>query len=319
MSKRIFALAATLLLVFCCTFAAAEGEPDPNARFRGIPTIELDGSTYRLNRRLTTILLMGIDKTSGSGEANALYRSGGQADFLALLVIDDSVKRISMIQINRDTMVQLDVLNVLGEVSGKRTGQICLSYALGPGGEKSCEMTADAVSRLLNNTPVNYYVAMSMDGIASLNDALGGVTVTLEDDFSAFDPAMTAGTTLTLQGAQAEYYVRGRYGVGDQSNISRLARQRTYMNAALDTLKARLAENTDFLKVLNAQLEPYLTVSLSRGALYNMGEKASRYAFSPIYELSGEALTGESGFMEFYVHEESLRRLLADVLYEKVG
>jgi len=113
--------------------------------------------------------------------------------------------------------------------------------------------------------------------------------------------------------------VRGRYGVGDQSNISRLARQRNYMNAALDVLKARLAENTDFLKVLNAQLEPYLTNSLSRGALYNMGEKAGRYEFAPIIELSGESRTGENGFMEFYVQEESLRRLLAEVLYEKVG
>lgn len=308
------------LLICCSAFAETiSGEPDPNARFRGIPTFELDGSIYRLNRRLTTILLMGIDKTSDSDTSAGLYRTGGQADFLALLVIDDSKKSISMIQINRDTMVHLDVLNVLGEVTGKRTGQICLSYALGPGGEKSCEMTADAVSALLNNTPVNYYVSMSMDGIAGLNDALGGVTVTLEDDFSAFDPSMTAGATLTLHGMQAEYYVRGRYGVGEQSNVSRLARQRNYMYAALETLKAQLGENPDFLKALHTQLEPFLTGSLSRGALYNMGEKASRYEFSPIYELSGESRTGEGGFMEFYVHEEALRRLLADVLFEKVG
>ncbi len=32
---------------------------------------------------------------------------------------------------------------------------------------------------------------MSLDGISVLNDLAGGVTVRLEDDFSAADPAMT--------------------------------------------------------------------------------------------------------------------------------
>lgn len=41
---------------------------------------------------------------------------------------------------------------------------------------------------------------MSLDGISVLNDLAGGVTVTLEDDFSAEDPAMTRGTTLSLHG-----------------------------------------------------------------------------------------------------------------------
>ncbi len=38
---------------------------------------------------------------------------------------------------------------------------------------------------------IDFYLAMSLDGISVLNDLAGGVTVTLEDDFSAADPAMT--------------------------------------------------------------------------------------------------------------------------------
>lgn len=49
---------------------------------------------------------------------------------------------------------------------------------------------------------VDFYVAMNMDGISELNDLAGGVTVTLEDDFSSIDPAMTKGTTLTLPGGK---------------------------------------------------------------------------------------------------------------------
>ena len=49
----------------------------------------------------------------------------------------------------------------------------------------------DAVSRLLQGENIDFYLAASLD-ISVLNDLAGGVTVTLEDDFSAADPqAMT--------------------------------------------------------------------------------------------------------------------------------
>lgn len=315
MINRILSLIVLFLLLFT---ALAETEPDPNARFRGIPTLEMEDGLYRLNRRLTTVLLIGVDKTSNSPESTA-YRSGGQADFLVLLVVNDAQKRISAIQINRDTMVPLTVLNVLGEVSGTRTGQICLSYAYGPGGAESCDLTADAVSALLNDTPINYCISMNMDGIAVLNDALGGVTVTLDDDFSAFDPIMTSGQTLTLNGMQAHYYVRSRLGVGDESNISRLVRQRNYMSAAVDALKKQVSANKNFIHSLQDSLSEYLFTDLSRGALYNLGDKAARYEITSLYEIEGEAHLGESGFVEFYRNEAALDRLIADLLYEKVG
>ena len=115
-AKRILRMFALwLLLVSLCAGAHAETVVgDPNARFAGIPTLELDGVTYRLNRRLTTILLMGVDQTAEQ-QQEANYRNGGQADFLALVVVNDSQKTIHVIQINRDTMVELKVLSVLGE------------------------------------------------------------------------------------------------------------------------------------------------------------------------------------------------------------
>lgn len=175
------------------------------------------------------------------------------------------------------------------------------------------------MSALLNDTPIHYYVSMNMDGISTLNDALGGAEVTLEDDFTAFDSSMTAGTTLTLHGNQAEYFVRARYDVGDQTNLSRQKRQRTYMNAALTALKARVHENGSFIKSLYAQLEDRLCTDLSRGAIYNLGEKATRYEFLSIENLSGEARQGESGFMEFYPDEDALKHLLVQTLYEKAA
>lgn len=306
-----------LLFALSLNFAQAEIFNDTNARFRGIPSLEVDGRTYRLNRHMTTLLLIGVDQTDAQAQASA-YRSGGQADFLALVAVDDARKRISVIQINRDTIVDMTVLNVLGEATGTRSGQICLSHAFGDGAERSCELTVDAVSALLNDTPIDNYIAMNMDGIAALNDALGGVSVTLEDDFTAFDPEMRAGTTLTLRGRQAEYYVRARYSVGDQSNAARLVRQRAYIDAAADRLREGMGQGRSYIEKVYASVEPYLVSSISRGALFNIADKAGRYTLQPILELTGTNRVGESGFMEFHPDESALRELIASVLYEPV-
>ena len=313
---RVFVL-WLLLVSFCAGAQAGTVVGDPNARFAGIPTLELDGVTYRLNRRLTTILLMGVDKTAEQ-QQEANYRNGGQADFLALVVVNDSQKTIHVIQINRDTMVELTVTNALGEAIGTRTGQLCLSYAFGDGGESSCKMTADAVSKLLNDTPINYYVTMNLDGIVALNDALGGVEVTIEDDFSALDPTLVMGETITLHGKQAEHFARGRLLVGDQSNLSRLRRQRAYIRAATAVLREKLEENPNYIRTLYSQLEPYLNLSLSRGAFYNLADKAGRYELQSITEITGETRVGEFDFVEFYPDEDSLKRVLIDALYDRV-
>ena len=86
----------------------------------------------------------------------------------------------------------------------------------------------EAVEGLLLGESIDFYVAMNMDGISELNDLAGGVTVTLEDDFSSIDPAMAKGTTLTLHGDQAETFVRSRMTVGDGTNASRMERQEAF-------------------------------------------------------------------------------------------
>lgn len=52
-----------------------------------------------------------------------------------------------------------------------------------------------------------------MDGIVEMNDLLGGVTVTVEDDFSQVDSSLVMGKRVTLTGQQALTFVRSRRGV----------------------------------------------------------------------------------------------------------
>ena len=282
------------------------------------PTIQVDGETYRLRRHLTTILLMGIDRASNAEVGNS-YRNGGQADFLRLLIIDPNEKLIRQIPIDRDTMTPITILGVLGNRTGTRTERISLSHGFGKGQEDSCLLTAEAVSNLLYDVPVDFYIALNMDGISELNDLLGGVEITLEEDLTALDPGMAKGTTLTLTGEQAEEFVRGRMSVGDGTNASRMKRQQQYMNAAQKKLKAMLQGDSGKAGEIFDGLEPYLITSFTRGRLINEAAAAKDYAIEAPIEIAGEHSVDKEGFMQFVADEEELQKIVLSIFYEKIN
>ena len=278
--------------------------------------MEIGGEPYRRRDELTTILLMGIDRASDATVIG--YRNGGQADFLRLLVIDPTADTLTQIGIDRDTMTPITILGVLGDRSGVRTAQVSLSHGFGDGGAQSCEFTVDAVSNLLLGTQIDFYIALDLDGISVLNDLVGGVEVTLEDDFSALDPMMTKGTTLTLHGDQAEYYVRSRMNIGIGTNEARMARQETYIAALSALIDERVHGNKDFVGELYDALEPYLTTNMTRGRLINEAWAARDYARGETVSLAGTHQVGSDGFMQFYIDETALEQTVLSQFYEKL-
>ena len=206
----------------------------------------------------------------------------------------------------------------MGNRSGVRTAQVSLSHGFGDGKEQSCELTVEAVSNLLLGMPIDFYVAMNLDGIASLNDMVGGVTVTLADDFSARDPAMTKGTTLTLHGEQAEIYVRRRMDVGAGTNEARMARQEQYVSNLLMQMDACMQNDQNFSGALFDALSSYLTTSMSRGRLINVAVMAKDYVRIEPMSISGEHKVGSDGFMQFYADDASLYQAVLALFYEEM-
>lgn len=289
---------------------------DLTGRFASKGTIEHAGVTYRERDRITTLLLLGIDAVSSS--QLGLYRSGGQADFVFLLVLDAEAKTITPLQIDRDTMTEITILGVLGHVAGERVWQICLSHAFGNTTKISDGLTAQAVSGLLLEKPMDETLSMRMDGIEVLNDSVGGVRVTLEEDFSEYDPQMTKGTTLTLQGVQAEYFTRNRMGVGSETNVERMNRQRMYIQGLFEALKARIEEDEGFVNALLDAIAPYMESTMNRGKIINVLWKIRDYTLMPTQTLSGEYATGRDGFVEFYPDEQALCAQVVALFYEPV-
>ena len=267
------------------------------------------GQTEKLRRQLKTILFIGIDgedEIPHYGEDDLVpFINDQQADFLMLMVVDDINRKVDLIQINRDTMTYVPWLGVTGEVGGYAYEQIALSHNFGSGLKDSCINTCSAVSRLLFKAPVDHYVMLSMGAVPVLNDAIGGVTVTVEDDMSSIDPAFTPGSTVTLIGDQALRFVRARMGVGDGTNISRMRRQRAYMNGYIEQAKAAFAADAEILFETVECLGRYMLTDMSTEAMAALTTSISTYEKMPIYTPAGESVHGEE-FMEFYPYTEEM-------------
>ena len=275
--------------------------------------VEYNGTIYEERTGLTNLLLMGIDREDGSWSYGA--RQGGQADFLMLVVIDHEAKTISRLQIDRDTMTPVKTVGVLGNDTGFLTMQICLSHGYGADEKARCLNACAAVETLLQEVEIDGYIAMNLDAIGLFNDALGGVTVTVQDDFSSYDPQMVPGATLKLTGEQAETFVRSRMNVGDGTNEARMARQNAYMTAAVEVLQARMGEDASFVGTLLDRMGDSVTSSMSRGQLLNEANRAYHYEILPTTRLDGTYEIGSDGFMEFHVSDGATHDWVMQTLF----
>lgn len=274
-----------------------------------------NGTAYARREDLETVLLLGVDKFEG--ETPEGYLNNQQTDFLLLLVMDKENETCTPIQLNRDTMTQIQILGVTGEPAGTFTGQLALAHTYGSGEEDSCENTVLAVENLLYGVGIDHYVSLTMDGVALLNDLVGGVTVEVLDDFSGIDDSLVQGETVTLQGQQALTYVRSRGGLEDSSNLRRMERQRQYLSALQQQLKAAVQQEDGFTLDALLQLNEYMVSDCTVDQLSDLGDSLAAYQVSDILTTPGDAQEGEE-YMEFTVDEAALQQLVMDVFYEPV-
>ena len=190
-------------------------------------TIEWNGKRYTYNNNLINILFLGIDHAN---DIDTSYMPGdaGQADCIMLLSLDKETKEGRILQINRNTMTQIDTYDSTGSAFGTVNAQLATQYAYCIGGSRSCWATEKTVKKLLYNLPISGYFALSVDGIPEINDALGGVTVEMTEEDAAINPAFEAGKEVCLKGADAENYVRYRDTNAFNSNEGRMQRQVKY-------------------------------------------------------------------------------------------
>ena len=103
-------------------------------------TLTYGDQTYPIKKNLNTVLLIGTDSDEAyvpKEDTLQDYYNYSQADFLMLLVQDPEENTTQVIQLNRDTMMDVPWLDVLGNYGGTRFQQICLAFNSGDGGRAS--------------------------------------------------------------------------------------------------------------------------------------------------------------------------------------
>lgn len=276
---------------------------------------EYNGVEYVKNEDVESFLILGLDKFEDAIN-NDSYNNDQRADFLMLLVFDNSEKKFTAVHLNRDTMVNMNVLGVAGQKIGTVNKQLALAHTYGNGRDVSCRNTADAVSELLNGVKVNHYLSITMDAVPILNDLLGGVEVTVLDDFSGIDDTLIKGETVTLHGDHALTYVRERYGLEDSSNSTRMVRQRQYMTAVYDKAMLEIENDDNFVIEASSKLADYIVSDRSVNQLQEIAKKLSQYKFTEIETLKGESVV-KDGLMEFRPDADSIDKIVFELFYKK--
>lgn len=309
------------LLVLLIALSQSQPEQPPpvfgslEGRFDSDVTLELKGETLRYRENeITNYLIIGVDNENVSQVTG--HQSGGQADFLVVLSIDRIHRSITPIMLDRDAMVEVQTYGVFGDPAGSRIMQLCLAQAYSGADLSGSSNTVQAVETLLQGIKIHHYVVVDMAAIPLLNDTIGGVEVTLYDDFTVLDPTMTKGTTLRLQGKQAEFFVRGRMVIADGSNASRMARQQQYLSGLLTQFRRAVKGNQFKLnEVLNA-LRGHMISDAADGTLLQDVNAYDDYEWNAMRLLSGEHAVDEYGFAEFWVDETALKQLVADIWFK---
>lgn len=275
-----------------------------------------EGKYYIPRKNLQTILLMGLDKFEYS-QSSLAYTNKMQSDFLMLLVIDNDAKTIQGLHLNRDTMTQIRRIGFGGSEAGTFVGQLALAHTFGSGGSDSCLNAVRAVSNLLDGVAVDHYLTLTMDAVSVINDAVGGVGLTLKEDMTALNPMWEEGAEITLLGEDSLKFVRARMQVGDGLNASRMKRQEQYLNAFYEKLMEKNREDDDFLgKVLlkvNDDFQSDLTVT----QLDKLGQLLAECELEPFQSIAGKTVEGEE-FYEFHVDEEDLQRTVLSLFYKEM-
>lgn len=276
-----------------------------------------DGKVYEYNEDILTFLIMGIDKEGQVKESKDAV-SGGQADALFLVVANPDDKSIRMIAVNRDTMTDVQMYGYSGTNQTVKA-QIAAQHGFGDGREKSCELTRDAVSRLFYDLPIHGYAAINMGAVSKLNDAVGGVTITVPEDMTKVKKAWNEGAEITLLGKDAYTYVRWRDMNVFESSRSRLARQKQYLGAFVRQAKAAVKEDITLPITLYSELSKYMVTDISMEEIAYLASQLLSYDFrsDAVYTLEGTTRMGEK-HEEFYPDTDALKDLMIQVFYREV-
>ncbi len=274
------------------------------------------GKIYEYNDEILTFYVMGIDKKSVDDDSAITM---GQSDANFLITLNPKTKEMNVIAINRDTMIDLVVYDYGGSYVETRRGQLALQHAYGRNDVESAEHQMNAISQLFYGIPINGYVSLKLESIPVINDSVGGVTVTCNEDLTEKNSQLYEGATVNLVGNMAYDFVQERTKTYEGAR-RRLERQKIYIKSFVETAKTKIkGGNLTLIYDLYNALSSYMCTNLTVDQAAYLASIAKDYKFdiNNIRSLEGETVQGER-YEEFNVDDEYLQDLIVEIFYSEV-
>lgn len=230
-----------------------------------------------------SILLMGVDQ-----RANETARS----DSLMLFTLNPKTKSMKITSIPRDTYTEI--------VGTGKKDKINHAYAFG-----GVDMAVKTVENFLD-VPVDHYVEVNMQGFKDIVDAVGGVDVNNDLEFT-YDGTHFAKGNIHLDGAEALKYTRMRYE-DPRGDFGRQMRQRQVIQAVIKK-GASVSSLANYGDVLTA-IEKNVKTSLSQEQMFDI-QKNYKDCIENVEEIQipGDGHKAADGIWYYYVPDHAKQDL----------
>lgn len=282
-------------------------------------SIKYNGHVYHYNEDMITFLILGIDTFNALPvvDENTNYHNGGQSDAIFLFAMNPHDKTVSIVAINRNTMADIYMCDTHNNYVKTAKAQICVQHGYGDGLELSCERASQAVSGLMYGLPINGYVSLRLNAIATLNDLLGGVNVVLPSDFPEL--GLKAGESVCLTGEQALTFLKFRDTNVFDSASTRLENEKVYLKSFMRQVYENTRDNVTFPVGMYKYILDYVVTDITVDEMTYLASELLGYSVlePKIYSVPGETIKNDL-YEEFYVDDDGLKEIILDVFYEIV-
>ena len=276
------------------------------------------GATYRRNQYVKAILCMGVDRSDTMTESKE-FGAAGQSDGIFLIAQDTVHHSLKILMIPRDTMTEIPIANDNDAPDTKIT-QLTIAYAYGDGREGSCENTVWSVEKLLSGFSIDNYLAVDTTVVAKLNDAVGGVNVTIPTDgMEKRDPAFVKGAQVTLHGDQAEAFVRYRDITRDFSALYRMDQQQEYITQYFKAVKEASRTDSQAVTHLFDLIRDYMITDMSKDQYLKIamdGLDAGNLTGQDFYTVPGTGETTET-FDVYRADRQAVIPIILNLFYRE--
>ena len=247
-----------------------------------------NGGTPMKSKNVINVLLIGLDS------ADALEK-GGRSDTLILVSLNKKTKKINMTSFFRDTWTYI---NVRGK---DMYGKINSSYFYG-----GAETLLDTIKKDFK-VDIDYYVAVDFSSFTDIINALGGLTIDVEEYEAAYirrtsvHKDFPVGEKVKLNGWEALVYARIRKSDSD-SDVSRTRRQRKVIMALMESAKGAS------LSQLNAAVDmlfKYVKTDITKMEILSYGAQALTNGWMN-YEVQQTTIADDDVFRTGYVGSSSV-------------